>query len=246
MNYLLNVNSLVSIKFDFLSIVFLIIIVVGIFVGLFKGFLGLLVSFLSIFGSVAFTLFLTSILVDPLIDAGLFNGIKQSIFDSLATESEYLTMTITMDNKDEIIPEILKLVNIPEFLSHTFSGIFVNNIPSEGIVVGELISYSLTKVIASVILFVVIFILSFIIFFILRKVAKNFNDIAVIGTINRVTGAIFGLLLGFAICVCISFIINLLMGMNVGINTFFTDLMGLDQEDVWSISKAIMSLVLVH
>lgn len=244
MNYF-NIDSLVSIQFDVFSIIFLIIMIVGLLIGVFKGFVGLLVSFLSIFGSFAFTLFLTSILVDPLIGAGMFNGIKQSIFDSLASESEYLTITITMENKDTIIPEILKIVNIPEFLSHTFSSLFINNIPSEGIVVGELISYSLTKVIASVILFVIIFILSFIIFFILRKIAKGFNEIAVIGTINRITGLIFGLLLGFALCVCISFVISLLMGINVGIDTFFTDLMSLDQEEVWSISKAIMSLVII-
>ena len=240
---LLNISSLVTIQFDFFSVIFLIIMIVGLFIGVFKGFVGLLVSFLSIFGSFAFTLFLTSILVDPLIDAGMFTGIQQSIFDSLATESEYLAMTITMENKDQIIPEILKLINVPEFLSHLYSGLFVNNIPSEGIVVGELISYSLTKVIASIIIFVVIFIISFIVFFILRKVAKDFNDIKVIGKINRITGAIGGLFLGFAICVCVCFVINLLMGISVGIETYFADLMGISNDDVWSISKAIMSLM---
>lgn len=241
MNYI-DVISLVNIKFDFLSIIFLVIIIVGIFVGLFKGFLGLLVSFLSIFGSVAFTLFLTSILIDPLITAEMFNGIEESIFNSLLEKNELFNSLVTPENKDIVIAEALKLINVPSFISNLLSGIFINNIPTDGIILGHLVSESITKVIASIILFIIIFIISFIVFFILRKVAKKFNEIAIIGTINRITGAIGGLILGFCICVCVSIVINILMGFSTGINDYFVALLNLDNEEVWSIAKAIINL----
>lgn len=241
-----NITNLFSIgnqiiKFDFLSIVFLIIMIVMFIIMFIKGFLNSIVSFLATFGSIIIALLITSWLIEPL-SQSIFSGINTSIYNSVTEKSDIFSTLITLENYQEVLSNSLSALNIPSFLSYFLSGFVVQFIPNDGIVLGTLISSSLTNLITGIITFIIVWIILFIVFLILRKVTKEFNDIAIIGPINRVIGGIVGLAFAFFICVAICFIIKTLMSINPNINDFFTNLINLDQDNIWSISKAIFNL----
>lgn len=241
-----NINSLFSIggtliKFDFLSIIFLIIIVAMFFIMFIKGFLNSLVTLFATFGSVILALLITSWLVEPF-SQSIFSGINTSIYNSIAEKGDIFSTLITIENHEIVLEESLSALNIPSFFAYFLSGFVVQFIPEEGIVLATLISSSITKLIAGVITYIIVWLILFIVFTILKKVTKEFNDIAIIGPINRIVGGVIGLAFAFFICVGTCFIINILMSISPSINNFFVGIMNLDQDNIWSISKAIFQL----
>lgn len=194
----------------------IIILVLLIFacVGIKKGFLGLIVGFLGFFMVfiVAFLLYkpVSLLILNSSLGASLTNSFE-GFFDSITSSASDVVKTLLTsplkDLKDAEIQSILTELNLPDFLISTISNMIQDSLSNaevlaSGITIKSVVIESLVNMTVSAIAWIAMFVIASVVMFILRRFVNVFNRIPIIGSANRLLGALLNLIIGFII-VCL-------------------------------------------
>lgn len=229
-----------SIKFDYVSIVLIVILVIGLIYGVFKGFLKTALSIVVYIGSIVIAVFVTNPLANWLKTLPMKESINSGVYNWLNTgHEEAFQMVLTMENKDTIIPEALKAFGLPEALSSIINPFINGNIPSEGIQVGEFITTTITNYILMAIAFVIVWLVSFIILLIVKMLIKKILKVKAINVIDKLLGVVTGLALSICICLVASYGLACVINLNENVYNYFKDVMYLEDDNVYTISKML-------
>ena len=236
-----------TVIFDYVSIAYIIILVITLLVGIKKGFISTLISLLSFVAPFIIGVFLCKYLASFLAPTSLGSSIENGIYDGInSMNNEIFSQIVTNENKNELIPQALQALNIPSIFNNAMTILLDNIITAEEISLGLALAKGLTNYILLGISFVILWFVSVIIFAILKRITRKINHLKVIGFINRFLGALLGIVLAIAICVCINFVLSYLMNVIPSINEFMTNNMKLNDENSWSIAKALYELDLIN
>lgn len=187
--------------YDLLTIaVFLICVIVGYVRGAAKS----LVSLVGFFASFLFAVFLGDFITDLLYDNYISTAIIESIRDTLTTQSNTTT------------------VNLPPFASfalmltgYDYESALLTAVENAPTTIATTFESMIKPVIVSVLSFIftaIIFILIFIVFkIIVRKILMFAFDLPVISTINKVLGALCGVINAVLILSFVAFLLKTLM-----------------------------------
>lgn len=229
-----------TMKFDVISIVFVVILLIAILINIKRGFVGALIAFCAGFGSLIAAILLCKPVGTALYQTSMGSGLYDSVFSWVANlNGGILNTTMDAATMETMLPEAYEAMNIPEILHQTLTNILTPMITEEGVNLAEAISESLatyTLIIAS---FIVIWLVLFIVFKILGRFAKKINKVPFLGFVNRLLGGVFGLLTGtltcFIICYCLSFFFS----MNLPFGETLSGWLALNDDSVWTLSKAL-------
>lgn len=229
-----------TVKFDFLSIAYIVIILLALVIGIFKGFLNSFLSLMVFLGAILIAYFVSRPLANWLESMPLQDQIYQGIYGWLSTgNEEAFAVIITNENKDEILSQIMESLSIPEFLSNKIIPLLEANIPQEGIEVGILICTTITYYALTAISFLIAWLVAFIILLIVKSILKKILKFNFIKAIDRLLGGIVGLAVGICLCLVISYGISFASSMNEGIYAYFNELLYLEDDSVYTIAKML-------
>ena len=238
MNILPEATQIV--EFDVMSIIFTAIILIAFIVGVVKGLIGAIVSFLSSIGSIFFASLLSEPVGNALYGTDFSRVVYNPIFSWVSSQGDgMLNQTITPEVKDMILDNAFETLNIPEIFKAPLGEAISSLIPEEGANLAEVLSESLTLYAINAISFVVLAIVIFLLFFLLKKFAKKFNEIPVIGGVNRLLGGVVGIGIGITVCSLVCFALSFLSTLNISFALELIDLMKVGDDTVWTVSKTI-------
>lgn len=235
------------VKFDYISIAFIVIIVISLIVGIVRGFASSLISLLAGLGSIILAILLAKpfgeFLAGTSLGNGLYQQLDQWVVGQLGTASEQL---ITTENMSTVLPEVYSALNIPSFLHQTITALIQPLITQEGVSIASVVATSITNYTFIAISFLVLWIIFLIIFIILGRLGKKINKIPVVGGLNRILGGIFGLGIGLIICFGVCYGFSFLLSMENDFSTAIREMLAIDQDNVWTFSKLIYQLNFVE
>lgn len=239
------------VEFDYLSMIFAVILVASLIVGLAKGLLMSLVEFCAGFGSIILAAVFCSAVSGMLMDSGLGTGVYDGIHDGLLSiggiDTTWLSTPIN-ELSEEIINEVVVSLNIPEFLQEPVYEAIADMIKVETTdTLAQIIASTVTEYVVDAIAFISLWIVLAIVFALLKPLAKGLNKVAILGTVNRLLGAVFGLAQGIVTCSIVCFIISIFAstGMDFA-ETITNEWMMISDPEVYTISKAFYELNLVQ
>lgn len=243
----INLLSNIAIKFDWLSIVIIVLVLIFVIKGLFDGLIKSILSIASGILVLVVSILVAKPLGNMLFNTGLGESLTNSLTSSLVSINEGAFNTpIPATNQEEAIAAVLTSLQVPGFLSGILSKLILSLITIEGEgTIGFLLGKALSQYIFYFLSGLVIFILLKVVFLIITIATKNFNKIPVVGPINRVLGAVLGLLYSFVIVSVVIYGVSLLMTISE-VKEYFTALLHLNDPEVWSISKWFLNNNFIH
>ena len=240
MNILPEVGQIV--EFDLLSIILLIVILISVIVGVVQGLIGSIVSFISSFGSMFFASLFSESLGNLIYSTEFSNVIYNPIYSFISNQGNGIfNNTITAENKDALLGEAFSILNVPEMLHGVLTNLIGEFIPETGANLAEITAQSLTMYACSTIAFIVLWLVIFIVFKLLDAFAKGFNEMPVLGPVNRIFGGVMGLVTGTFICFIICYVLSLVSAFNIEFINEILLSMKLDDPNVWTFSKMVFN-----
>lgn len=243
----LNLLGNISFQFDYISIIILVLGLIFIIKGIIDGFFK---SIISIFGgiiSLVVAILLAKPLGNLLFDTSLGTNLTNSINDSLVNlNPEAFNTPIPVEHQEETISGIITSLHIPGFLNglltkFTLSLITVETEGALGILIGQSLAHYILYFIAGLIVFIAFKI----IFFILKILTRKINKVPFFGKFNRIAGGILGLVNAFIFVTIVMYGISLLMTITP-VNDYFTNLLSLDDSQVYSVAKWFLNNNLIQ
>ncbi len=230
-----------NVYFDIISFVIIVLFVVSGIIGLKKGLIASLLSF----SAGLLTFICASLLAKPITDLfvswGVTSSMQTQIMDSLYSKNQVVFNTIITDsNKEYLVNEGLKAVNLPSFFASPLITI-MNPYIGTNTKFAYALSYGLSYYVFMAICFIALLVIFGIIFVVLKRIAKAFNKIPVIGPINRIGGFILMIALCYLIVDALLFGVSNLFMLNVqwldGASEWMTNALKLNDENVFSLAK---------
>lgn len=235
MNAFFNIGSL---YFDIFSIAFVVILLISMIAGAAKGFLKTLVGFLRVFAVLAAAILLCRALGDFIYNLGIGNSIAGSYESGLLNMNHDVFSQIVNDsNKDVLIPEGVKLLNIPSIFHQPIVKMVLPMINGEG-TVAHFVSKGFASYTTTAIAFVIIVILGSIVCVILKHFAKVVHNAPVIGGFDKLLGLVLGVAICYIILDAILFGTSFIIARpEWGISQWISNTMYLNDDSVMTISK---------
>lgn len=230
-----------NVYFDIISLVIIVLFVVSGIVGLKKGLIASLLSF----SAGLLTFICASLLAKPITDLfvswGLISSMQTQIMDSLYSKNQVVFNTIITDsNKEYLVNEGLEAVNLPSFFASPLITI-MNPYIGTNTKFAYALSYGLSYYVFMAICFIALLVIFGIIFVVLKRIAKAFNKIPVIGPINRIGGFVLMIALCYLIVDALLFGVSNLFMLNVqwldGASGWMTNTLKLNDENAFSLAK---------
>lgn len=227
-----------SIGFDYISIGFIVVIILCLIVYTVKGFASSLVSLCAGLGSIILAILLAkpvgTALASTTLGANIYNPIFEWINSSLGS-SAALPMT------EEGIASALETLKIPDLLAKPLTEL-IASMGTSDLSIGEALASSLNTYAWIAISFVVLWIVFLIVFMLLGKLVKNINKLPIVGLINHLLGGVLGLAIGLLICFVACYVIQLISSVSGDVGTKLSEMMYLNDDSVWSISKMLYEI----
>ena len=225
-------------KFDVISIAYIVIFVIFVLIGLKKGFfktlLSLAKSILSLVASIFLTIPLTKFLCKS--QVGIFIGDK--ISTNLTAKDAIFQTIVTESNKTEVVNAGLKKLNISDTISSLLSKFISNKIEANGETLASSIGTALTYYILIIVSFILIYIVIYLLTFILNKVFDSFTSFSIGKFLDKLLGvAIFTVFALFVICL-ISYGIVALVSVGGSLSDWLTNTICLNTDEI-TISKFV-------
>lgn len=235
---MLNIGN---VCFDVISIVIIVLLILSVFIGLKKGLIASLLSFSCGFLTFICATLLTKPLTNLLVSWGWAETMQTRIMDGLFSQNKDLfSVIITDSNKETLVQEGLKAVNLPSFLSSPIISL-MNPYIGTNTKFGFALSYGLSYYAFMAICFLALLVIFGIIFIVLKRIAKAFNKVPVLGPINRILGAILMVALCYLIIDSLLFGLSNLLMLNVewldGVSGWMSYTLNLNNDNVFSLSK---------
>lgn len=221
-------------KFDIISICFIVIFVVSVLIGIKRGLFKTITSFIK--GTLSFILavFLCKYVAKLLMSCQVGITLENKFLEILNSKGEFFMTTINESNKAEVINRALQDLKLPQFLTNFLVDIVP--ITAEN-TVAEALAPTISYYILVAISFLVLLIAFRLLAIILSKVLAIMEQIPFVGLLNKISGGILngfiGVLLIGLICYAITFIVCL----DNQVSLFFIEQMSLCDEQVTTISK---------
>ena len=226
-------------KFDIVSIVYVVIILLFALFGLKRGFFKTLVSVIKSVISFVSALFLCKPIASILVTTSLGTSIQTKLFDAFTSKGGIFATAITENNKATLVSNALTQLNIPSILHEYFTKLVSDYIPvtGEGITVANVMSSSLTYYIMVVVSFILVLLIVSILCLLLKKVFALLEQIPLISSLNKLLGFVINGALGVLTIMVISFVLTMVLPLNETLSNWFADTMMLNDTHVFTISK---------
>ena len=236
------------ITIDILTLIFLAIILLNLFMGLVRGFLKELISFFGFF----LVLLGAFLLCKPI--GGLFNNLfgnafASPIYNFLVGKSDQFAQVMTQEAANEALPSLLSGIKVPSFLQAPIIKYVVGCIPAESpeLAVGTYVANSMALLACSAIAFIAVAIVLIIVLVIITKLTKKINHVPVLGWLNKLLGALLGILAGIVVVAGIGSLISMMSGMEF-MQKFLVETLKVPLEDPnrWSFAKVFIENDLIN
>ena len=235
------------VRFDYISMIFVAIIIVALIIGVIKGLFSSLLSLASTLGSI-----LISCVLCGYVGKLFYASSMGEAFSSLAynwisnTEIGMFTEVITPENKEILLKEAYGILKIPEVMHSLLNGIVAPLIPEGNVEsIATILSKAFSEFACMIISFIIISVIFFIVFKLLSLIAKKLNKIPVLGPINRIFGGLLGFASGIMICFVVSYILSLFLSTGIEFGNVLSTWMGIGDEGKWTISKVFYEINLI-
>ena len=228
-----------SIFFDKITIIFLILLVAFIVIGIVRGFLFSLLSLAGFLIAVVCAFLLSKPIGDALTNSSIGTSMQGSIYDWILTKSNYAAYPLSQELAKEMLPEMLNEIGIPNFLNSFIISLILPYIPEVATEpIGQYIAHGVTNIALVVISFLVLLIVFSIVLLFLKRFAKGVNKIPVVGLVNRLLGAVFGLAMGVVFLIVVSYGLNF-VALIPGANEWLVSELRLTDSSSWSFAKML-------
>ena len=228
-----------NIFFDKITIIFLILLVAFIVIGIVRGFLFSLLSLAGFLIAVACAFLLSKPVGDALTNSSIGTSMQGSIYDWILTKSNYAAYPLSQELAKEMLPEMLNEIGIPNFLNSFIISLILPYIPEVATEpIGQYIAHGVANIALVVISFLVLLIVFSIVLLFLKHFAKGVNKIPVVGLVNRLLGAVFGLAMGVVFLIVVSYGLNF-VALIPGANEWLVSELRLTDSSSWSFAKML-------
>ena len=228
-----------SIFFDKITIIFLILLAAFIVIGIVRGFLFSLLSLAGFLIAVACAFLLSKPVGDALTNSSIGTSMQGSIYDWILTKSNYAAYPLSQELAKEMLPEMLNEIGIPNFLNSFIISLILPYIPEVATEpIGQYIAHVVANIALVVISFLVLLIVFSIVLLFLKRFAKGVNKIPVVGLVNRLLGAVFGLAMGVVFLIVVSYGLNF-VALIPGANEWLVSELRLTDSSSWSFAKML-------
>lgn len=222
--------------FDWISIVFLAIVVLFLVIGLFRGLMKTIIDLLSNVVLFLVSLALCGPLANLMVGWGWGNGISAS-FEGMLSGMSGADTVLDGTNNISTFAQAYESINIPSFVSNPLAQLTNNLVgPVSDVTLGAALASFFTIMVFRIIAFVAMFIILLVVVLILKKVFKKLRDIKIIKVVDVIGGAVAGAVLGAFVVILIAFVIDLSLAAP-GFGDFFNDALKLTDDSYWSIGK---------
>lgn len=224
-------------EFDWLSILYIVIIVLTLLIGFWKGGMKTLFTLLSFGLAIGACFLLANPVGEALKDSALGEKIYGTLNENIGTIINALPGI--MINNEAVLADILTDLNIPEFvhgpLIETLQAALEDNALGSA---GETIADTLTSVFCSGLAYIIVFLIAFIVFRLLFWIVcliikKGKSKPAIL---SRLLGLVLGAGKAFAICWVISLVATLLISSGSDFGNYLANSIGLNEEG-FSVAK---------
>ena len=228
-----------SIFFDKITIIFLILLVAFIVIGIVRGFLFSLLSLVGFLIAVVCAFLLSKPVGDALTNSSIGTSMQGSIYDWILTKSNYAAYPLSQELAKEMLPEMLNEIGIPNFLNSFIISLILPYIPEVATEpIGQYIAHGVANIALVVISFLVLLIVFSLALLFLKRFAKGVNKIPVVGLVNRLLGAVFGLAMGVVFLIVVSYGLNF-VALIPGANEWLVSELRLTDSSSWSFAKML-------
>ena len=228
-----------SIFFDKITIIFLILLAAFIVIGIVRGFLFSLLSLAGFLIAVACAFLLSKPVGDALTNSSIGTSMQGSIYDWILTKSNYAAYPLSQELAEDLLPEMLNEIGIPNFLNSFIITLILPYIPEVATEpIGQYIAHGVVNIALVVISFLVLLIVFSIALLFLKRFAKGVNKIPVVGLVNRLLGAVFGLAMGVVFLIVVSYGLNF-VALIPGANEWLVSELRLTDSSSWSFAKML-------
>ena len=228
-----------SIFFDKITIIFLILLVAFIVIGIVRGFLFSLLSLAGFLIAVVCAFLLSKPVGDALTNSSIGTSMQGSIYDWILTKSNYAAYPLSQEVAKEMLPEMLNEIGIPNFLNSFIISLILPYIPEVATEpIGQYIAHGVANIALVVISFLVLLIVFSLALLFLKRFAKEVNKIPVVGLVNRLLGAVFGLAMGVVFLIVVSYGLNF-VALIPGANEWLVSELRLTDSSSWSFAKML-------
>ena len=228
-----------SIFFDKITIIFLILLAAFIVIGIVRGFLFSLLSLAGFLIAVVCAFLLSKPIGDALTNSSIGTSMQGSIYDWILTKSNYAAYPLSQELAEDLLPEMLNEIGIPNFLNSFIISLILPYIPEVATEpIGQYIAHGVANIALVVISFLVLLIVFSIALLFLKRFAKGVNKIPVVGLVNRLLGAVFGLAIGVVFLIVVSYGLNF-VALIPGANEWLVSELRLTDSSSWSFAKML-------
>jgi len=230
--------QMLVIRFDKISIIFIIFLLIMFLVGYKKGFIS---ATLSIFSKIAIyitALYATSPLASFLIVSGYTDMMERPILNHLYSNKDIWNTIINKENSLNQIRDILNQLNfswlpIDRCLNKMIS--YMGN--SSQFTIGELMSKAIVYFVIHLIIFMGLSMIMKILFKVIKKLFTGVSKIKVLGKINGLMGGLLSFAIGILAIMCVNYVFALIVPLGNNVSMMLVKELSLNNPNVISFSK---------
>ena len=228
-----------SIRFDWISIVYLVILVLSILVGIKRGFFKTLINALGGIIVIVVALLLAKPIGNMLFGTGLKDAIFTPVQSWLIGKNSSMEVVIPVENAAEALKTALGEIGTPAALIETLVNVILPFVPETGsFTPAEVIALGITNYVLIAGAFLVLCIVLFIVLMILKRFLNRLSEIEFIKWIDKTLGGVLGLVVGVCFVCFVSYGLTFLSTLP-SCQDFITKTMFLTDDSVWTFSKCI-------
>ena len=237
-----------TVKFDYISIFFLIVLLMSVVINIKKGFFSALISLCAGIGSIILAILLCKPVGEALYHTEMGSGLYDNIYSWVSSQADGLFANpVTAETKDAMFQQAFEVLKIPSILQGALVNILSPLVPETGeVVFAEVLSESFATYTLIVLSFIVLWLVFFIVFKIIGIFTKKLNKVPFVGFVNRLLGGVLGLFIGAVFCFVICYGLSFVFSMGLGFSDTVAAWMGLHDDGVWSISKTFYEMNLIQ
>lgn len=226
-------------KFDIVSIVYIVIVLIFMCVGIKKGFFKTLIALVKNILSFVFAAFLSDPIAKLLINSSLGNSLNSKLLEFFNSKGSLYTTTVTEESLHELITNGLNSIHLPESVHPTVFNAINKMVDISGneYTVGEVLAQCVSYFVFLVVAFLILFIIIRIITGILNKLFESLEQVPVIDSVNKLLGAVINAAIGILFVCLISYGLTFVIPLDNSVSTWLIETMKLNENDVFTISK---------
>ncbi|MDD4532707.1 MAG: CvpA family protein [Bacilli bacterium] len=230
-----------SIFFDWISIVYIVILLLALIIGIKKGFIKMILSLFGVILCFVAAYFLAEPLATWAKNSFTWDqGLTDSIYSWFLSKSSAASQVLNRTDAEIAMPALMNAIGVPGVFQSYVSSFALSSIPVTGasLAVGIYIASGLTNIAFSVGAFIAIFIVAVIILSIIQHITKKIMKNTFIGSVDKLLGAIIGLCIGAIFIVVISYGLTFVTAIG-GAGQYISDTLRLNDDSFWSFGKMI-------